>query len=411
MSFGSQEAASDPQGAQGMPTNDMGGRRIAVFDTTLRDGEQAPGNGMGPEVKLELGLLIESLGVDTIETGFPASSPSDYEATRLLSRKLTRARFATFVRAIRADVDAAVEAGGIENHQVQVLATGSDIHLQHKRGISRAEGIREVRDALAYARELGVTDLKVAIEDATRGTPDLLEELVGEVIEAGATTIGLGDTSGCLLPDEYAELVAMVRTWAPRPITLATHCHNDLGLATANALAGLQAGADEVEATLAGIGERAGNTSLEEVIAAVVYKSERTGLYTNVRPELMYAVYRKLADTISMKTPRNKAVFGDNAFATQAGIHQAGMLRKPETYEYLEPERFGRRRELLVGRHSGRAIVRHLVSRFDVEPTDELIESLYKELISSRADGHCDDLETVQAQLAERFGVSSEVSV
>jgi 2-isopropylmalate synthase len=392
-----------------MTANGAAGRRVAVFDTTLRDGEQAPGNGMGPEAKLALGLHIETLGVDTIETGFPASSPSDFEATRLLSQRLTRARFATFVRATREDVDAAVEAGGVRNHQVQILATGSDIHLLHKRGIGRAEGIREVRDTLAHARELGVTDLKVAIEDSTRGAPDLLEELVGEVLDAGATTIGLGDTCGCLLPDEYADLVAMVRTWAPRPISLATHCHNDLGLAAANALAGLRAGADEVEATLAGIGERAGNTSLEEVVAAIVYKGERIGLYTDVQPDLMYGAYQRLADTIGMSTPRNKAIFGGNAFATQAGIHQAGILRRPETYEYLEPARFGRQRELLVGRHSGRAIVRHLLDQIEVEPTDELVESLYAELISSRTDGHCDDLDTVRSKLSARFGTRCEV--
>lgn len=386
-----------------MTAKDKGVRRVAVFDTTLRDGEQAPGNGMGAEDKLELGLHIESLGVDTIETGFPASSPSDFKATQLLSQALTSARFATFVRASAADVDAAVEAGGVRNHQVQVLATGSDLHLTHKRGITRADGIREVRETLAYAQKLGVTDLKVAIEDATRGAPDLLEELVGEVVAAGANTIGIGDTCGCLLPDEYADLVARVREWAPRPITLATHCHNDLGLAAANALAGLRAGADEVECTLAGIGERAGNTSLEEIVAMLVYKGQDIGLHTTVRPELMYAAYQDLAGVIGMSTPRNKAIFGDNAFATQAGIHQAGMLRKPETYEYLEPERFGRSRELLVGRHSGRAIVRHLLEQLGVEPTDGLVGSLYEELISTRADGTCDDLDTLRARLAGRF--------
>lgn len=392
-----------------MAATETAARRVAVFDTTLRDGEQAPGNGMDHRVKAELGLLIESLGVDTVETGFPASSPSDFKATQLLAQRLTRARFATFVRATRGDVDAAVEAGGIRNHQVMIAATGSDIHLEHKRGISRAEGVQEVRDTLAHARQLGVTDLKVAIEDATRGSRDLLEQLVGDALDAGATTVGLGDTCGCLLPDEYADLVATVRGWAPPPIKLATHCHNDFGLATANALAGLRAGADEVETTLAGIGERAGNTSLEEVVAAIVYRGGLIGLRTDVRTELMYPVYLKLAAAIGMSTPRNKAIFGSNAFATQAGIHQAGILREPETYEYLDPERFGRHRELLVGRHSGRAILRHLMGQLDMEPTAELVESLYEELISTRADGHCDDLETLRATLAARFAPRQEV--
>jgi 2-isopropylmalate synthase len=384
-------------------------RRIMVFDTTLRDGEQAPGNGMAPEAKVALGLHIESLGVDTIEAGFPASSPSEFEATRMLAQRLTRARLATFARAIRADVDAAVEAGGVRNHQLQVLATGSDIHLRHKRGISRAEGLREVRDTLDHASKLGVTDLKVAIEDATRGAPDLLEELVKEVIDAGATTVGLGDTCGCLLPDEFAELVARVRGWAPRPVAVAVHCHNDLGLAVANAVAGLRAGADEVETTLAGIGERAGNASLEEVVAILLYKGERTGLRTDVRADLMYGAYRRLAETIGMDTPRNKAIFGTNAFATQAGIHQAAILRKPETYEYLEPDRFGRQRQLLVGRHSGRAIIRYLLGRFDVEPAEDLVESLYEELISSRVDGHCDDLDTARGAIARSLSTRHRV--
>lgn len=390
-------------------SEDLNGRRVSVFDTTLRDGEQAPGNGMSAEAKLRLGLLIESLGVDTVETGFPASSPADFEATRLLSQQLTSARFATFVRAVRADVDAAVAAGGVRNHQVQVLATGSDIHLEHKRGISRADGIREVRDTLKYAAQLGVTDLKVAVEDATRGTPELLEELIGEVLDAGATTIGIGDTCGCLLPDEYADLIEKVRGWAPSPIQVATHCHNDLGLATANALAGLRAGADEVEVTLAGIGERAGNTSLEEVVAALLSKVEYTGLYVEVEPERMYSVYRELAAIIGMTTPRNKAIFGDNAFATQAGIHQAGILRRPETYEYLEPERYGRERELLVGKHSGRAILRYLTDQLGIDAHEDVIEQIYQELIGSRADGHCDDLDTVRAHISSKYAELSEV--
>ncbi len=380
-----------------------GPRRISFFDTTLRDGEQAPGNGMRPEQKLRLGLLVEGLGADIIETGFPASSPSDYQATELLSRHLTTARFATFVRAVRADVEAAVQAGGVRNHQIQVLATGSEIHLRHKRGITRAEAEREVADTIRFARDLGITDVSVAVEDATRGSGDLVHSLVDVVLEAGATTVAIGDTCGCLLPAEFGALIAKVRAWAPRPIVVATHCHDDFGLAVANSLAGVEAGADEVQATLGGIGERAGNASLEEVVAALVYKGGLLGVRTDVRPERLYPAYRELAETIGLPRMRNKAVVGDNAFATQAGIHQAGILRDPSTYEYLEPGVFGRQRQLMVGRHSGRAILRHLLDQVGKDPDDALVDELYEHYVAGRENGHCDDLETVKQQLVERF--------
>ncbi|WIX92562.1 hypothetical protein [Amycolatopsis sp. DG1A-15b] len=386
-----------------MDNTSGGPRRISFFDTTLRDGEQAPGNGMRPEQKLRLGLLVEGLGADIIETGFPASSPSDYKATELLSRHLTTARFATFVRAVRADVEAAVQAGGVRNHQIQVLATGSEIHLRHKRGITRAEAEREVADTIRFARDLGITDVSVAVEDATRGSDDLVHSLVDVVLEAGATTVAIGDTCGCLLPAEFGALIAKVRAWAPRPIVVATHCHDDFGLAVANSLAGVEAGADEVQATLGGIGERAGNASLEEVVAALVYKGGLLGVRTDVRPERLYPAYRELAETIGLPRVRNKAVVGDNAFATQAGIHQAGILRDPSTYEYLEPAVFGRQRQLVVGRHSGRAILRHLLDQVGKDPDDALVDELYEHYVAGRENGHCDDLETVKQQLVERF--------
>ncbi|TLW90601.1 pyruvate carboxyltransferase [Saccharomonospora piscinae] len=385
-------------------TETSGLRRISIFDTTLRDGEQAPGNGMRPEQKLRLGALVDGLGVDIVETGFPASSASDFEATRSLSKQLTNARFATFVRAVRDDVEAAVRAGGVDNHQIQVLATGSDIHLEHKRGISRADGEREMADTITFARGLGITDISVAIEDATRGTDDLLHGLVDTVLEAGATTIAVGDTCGCLLPGEFGELIAKIREWAPRPVVVATHCHDDLGLAVANSLAGVTAGADEVQATLGGIGERAGNASLEEIVAALVYKGASLGVRTTVKPERLFPAYQVLAETIGLPPLRNKAVVGVNAFATQAGIHQAGILRRPETYEYLEPEVFGRRRQLMVGRHSGRAIIRYLLDRLGTPVDDEaFVDRMYAEYVLGNESGECHDLETMESLIGQHI--------
>jgi len=378
-------------------------RKISIFDTTLRDGEQAPGNAMNPQQKLDIALRLEALGVDVIETGFPASSPNDFTATRLIAEHVRRARIASFCRADRGDVQAAVAAGGTERHQIQVLATGSELHLEHKRGITRQEAVAEVRDTMRYARDLGITDISLGIEDASRGGSDLLRMLVESAVDEGATTVALGDTSGCMVPTEYADLVTTVGAWLPPQIVLSTHCHDDFGLAVANALAAVEAGAHEVQVTLSGIGERAGNTALEELVAVLHYKGPKLGVRTDVQAEGLYSAYQALAETIKLGPLRTKAVFGTNAFATQAGIHQAGMLRNPETYEYLEPMLFGRRRSMQVGRHSGRAVLRHLLDELAVPSDDNLVDRLYDEFVAQREGGECDELDELRDRLALRL--------
>jgi 2-isopropylmalate synthase len=382
-----------------------GKRRVSIFDTTLRDGEQAPGNGMGPEDKLALALRLEALGVDTIETGFPASSPSDVQATRLIAKQLTRAHFTTFCRAVPDDVRCAVEVAGTDRHHVMVAATGSDLHLEHKRRITREEGVREVVECVELARSYGVESVTVGIEDASRGADDLLQELTERSIEAGARTFVVADTCGALTPQEYGDLVARFRRWAPAPLRIATHCHDDFGLSPANALAGLMAGADEVHVTLGGIGERAGNTPLEEIAALLAYKSEETGLYTEIDLSGMYEAYTALREVISLPEPRNKALFGTHAFSTAAGLHQQGVLRNPATYEYVEPERFGRRRTMLIGRHSGRTILRHLLQQIGHDADERQLEDLYRRHIAERVEGDAEDLEVIKARLASELGV------
>ncbi len=371
-------------------------RRISLFDTTLRDGEQAPGNALSPKQKLEIALALEDIGVDVIETGFPAASPSDYEATALLSDHLTAARIATLSRALREDVRLALEAGGAARHHLQILATGSEIHLKYKRGIDRAEAIREVVDTMRYAISLGAENLTLGIEDATRGSDSLLRELIERSLEAGANLIAVGDTTGCTTPAEYGALIARIRGWIGPDIVIATHCHEDLGLSLANALAGIQAGADEVQATLAGIGERAGNTALEELIAVLTYKGREFGVRTTATTEGLYHAYQVLGDAIGLTAPRNKAIFGVNAFATQAGIHQAGMLREPITYEYIEPARFGRTRSMLVGRSSGRAVLRYVYDELGVPVDEAVVERLYRDYVANRTNGECIDLPGVR---------------
>ncbi|GGP75989.1 LeuA family protein [Saccharothrix coeruleofusca] len=371
-----------------MGSNDeQGSRRISIFDTTLRDGEQAPGNAMSAHTKLELALAIEALGVDVIEVGFPNSSPSDFAALQMVSQALTTARFCSLTRANRADIEAAVAGGGTERHQVEILVTGSELHMEHKRGITREQNLAETRDAIRFARSLGLRDISLGVEDASRGSDDLLHALVDTGLAEGATTVLLADTTGHMVPSEFGEMIAKVRSWIPDEIVLATHCHDDMGLSLANALAGIEAGADEVQATVAGIGERAGNTPLEELAAVLTYKGHRFGAHTTLETSRLYEVFQLLSDRIGMAPPRNKPIFGDNVFSTLAGIHQAGMLRNPITYEYVEPERFGRERRILVGRHSGRAVLRHVFDELGMPWDPELGQKFYEEHIAGQADG------------------------
>jgi 2-isopropylmalate synthase len=379
-------------------------RQISVFDSTLRDGEQAPGNTMNPDQKLALALALEGLGVSTVETGFPSSSPDDYAATKLISEALTTAKFATLNRASRADIDAAAGAGGVYRHQLQIMATGSEIHLEHKRGISRADAVDEIADSFRHAQSLGFTDISLGIEDASRGDEPLLRRLVEAALANGGRTVVLADTTGCLLPAEMGDLVAAARSWVPDDVVVSVHCHNDLGLGLANALAAIQAGADEVQTTLAGIGERAGNTPLEELAAVLAYKGHELGAATRISTMDLYAAFQLLCRTIGPAAARNKPIFGENVFATQAGIHQAGMLRNPVTYEYAEPARFGRQRSILIGRHSGRNVIRHLLGEMGLDHDAELTEQVYQEHVVSRSGRDCIELDDLRrlvgAQLA-----------
>ncbi|MFD3536483.1 LeuA family protein [Streptomyces sp. NPDC058664] len=381
-------------------TNRQAARRIGIFDTTLRDGEQAPGNAMSAQDKLDLALRLEALDVDVIEAGFPASSSNDFDATQAVSAALSRAQVATLSRARRDDIETAVQAAGSRNHVLQIMGTGSDIHLEHKLGITRQQAIDDAVDAARFATSLGVETVAVGIEDATRGDFGYLQQLTERAVEAGARYIPIADTSGCASPEEFGDLIARIREWAPAPVRIGVHCHNDFGLATANAIAGLQAGADDVQVTVGGIGERAGNTAMEEVCALLAYKGEQLGLYAEVDLAGIYAVYNRLREVIRLEEPRNKAIFGRYAFGTAAGIHQAGMLRNPATYEYVEPARFGRERTLLISRHSGRAVLRHLLDDMNLRVDEFKLNEIYREYIAERVESDCEDISVLRERLA-----------
>jgi len=379
-------------------------RKLSIFDTTLRDGEQAPGNAMTVDQKLLMATELEELGVNLIEAGFPAASKEDFEAVRAVSKALKRAKVCAFARATREDIDAVCAAlRDGPPFQIEILSAVSDIHLQHKRCISREEALAEAKKAVEYAVALGLEDVSVAPEDATRADPDFLRRMVDTVVEAGATTIGVPDTVGAFLPHQFRQIILDVRSWVGEEIRISVHAHNDLGLAVAGTLAGIEAGADECQVTLCGIGERAGNAALEEVIAALVSHEEWYRRSTSIRTERISSSCQKLIGVLGLATAKAKPIIGANAFATAAGIHQSGILREPRTYEFLDPAMFGRKREILLSRHSGRAALRKRLEVLGFNLTELQVLRVYDALNASSIRAWSDDviMNTAGGVLAE----------
>jgi 2-isopropylmalate synthase len=328
-------------------------RRIQVFDTTLRDGEQSPGIALQPHEKAEIAAQLERLGVDVVEAGFPAASPGDFEGVRAVAAALTRATVAAFARARRGDVDAAAEAlGAARRSRLHVVIATSALHMEKKLGLTPEEVIERARDTVAHAATL-VDEVEFCCEDATRSDPTFVAEVCRAAIRAGATTVNLPDTVGCTLPADYAKFVAGLRRRLPK-VTLSVHCHNDLGLAVANTLAGVQAGAGQVECTVNGIGERAGNAALEEVVMALTLHRARFRVETGIDTTELTRASRLVSELTGYDVQRNKAVVGANAFAHEAGIHQDGMLKDERTYQIMDPASVGARTTLPLGKHSGR---------------------------------------------------------
>jgi len=358
-------------------------RTVTVFDTTLRDGEQAPQNTMSVATKCALFREIDAAGVDVIEAGFPAASPADYAAVEQILATPRRAKVSLFARANPDDLACCLRAiGDARDIQVQVLVTGSEIHLEHKRRFSRAEAIAETRTAVVDLADRGI-EVSLAVEDASRGSFDFLEEVVRTGVEAGASTVVMTDTVGVSTPDYFAEMIAAARRWVGPAINLAVHCHNDHGLATANTLAGLRAGADEFQGTLCGIGERAGNAALEEVVALIVTQGDRLGLRCGIDPLALYSACMAVSEAIAFPIARNKPILGQYVYATAAGIHQNGMNKHHSTYEPFDPAVFGREREIIIGRHSGRSAVQALAGQFGLEMSEDQIATAFELIIGS----------------------------
>jgi 2-isopropylmalate synthase len=364
-------------------------RRITIFDTTLRDGEQSPGIALQPDEKAEIAEQLERLGVDVIEAGFPISSPGDFEGTRAVAAAVTGPTVAALARTATADIDAAAEAlAGARRSRLHVFIATSPIHMEKKLGLEPEEVLDQARRAVSYAAGLA-DEVEFSAEDATRSDPEFLARVCEAAIAAGATTVNLPDTVGYCLPDEHAAFLHEVQRLSPalRSVALSVHCHDDLGLAVANSLSGVRAGATQVECTVNGIGERAGNASLEEVVMALRVRRDAIEAETGVVPAEIGHASALVSRLTGYAVPRNKAIVGANAFAHEAGIHQDGMLKDADTYQIMDPTELGLTMTLPLGKHSGRHAFRRACEDAGIAlDAEELARAFrrFKELADSR---------------------------
>ena len=335
----------------------MDSSKIIIFDTTLRDGEQSPGCSMNVQEKARLARQLDRLGVDVIEAGFPIASDGDFAAVQAVAAAVPRPIIAALARAARHDIERAAQAlHAAVRPRIHVFLATSDIHLQHKLRITRRQCLEQARDSVRLARSFAA-DVEFSPEDATRTDPEFLCEVVEAVIEAGATTINIPDTVGYTVPAEFGALIRKLRERVRgiEEVTISAHCHNDLGLAVANSLAAVAAGARQVECTINGIGERAGNASLEEIVMALRVRADHYPYTTEIATAQLYPTSQLLEEITGIPVQPNKAVIGRNAFAHEAGIHQDGMLKNPLTYEIMTPKSVGvPDSKLVLGKHSGR---------------------------------------------------------
>ena len=331
--------------------------RLIIFDTTLRDGEQAPGFSMNIDDKIRMARQLERLNVDILEAGFPIASEGDFEAVRRVSKEVRTPVIAGLARCVKKDIDRCAKAlEGANKARIHVFLATSDIHLKYKLNKTREEALAGAAEGVRYARTL-CENVEFSAEDAGRTDIDFLAKVTEAVISEGATTVNLPDTVGYCTPEEYGQLIKSLRSRVKNidKAILSTHCHNDLGLAVANSLAGIQNGIRQVECTINGIGERAGNAALEEIVMALQVRKQFYDVHTVINAKELYDSSRLLSEVTGMPVQANKAIVGDNAFAHEAGIHQDGMLKNAMTYEIMTPSSVGvPEGKIVLGKHSGR---------------------------------------------------------
>jgi 2-isopropylmalate synthase len=362
----------------------MSGNRLTIFDTTLRDGEQAPGFSLRIDEKLKLARQLRTLGVDIIEAGFPIASEADAEAVRMVSTHVHGPVIAALARCNARDIEKAAWAlEPAPRRRIHVFIATSDLHLERKLRMSREECLRIAMSAVRLARN-HTDDVQFSAEDATRSDPDFLCQVIEAVIQSGANTINLPDTVGYSTPDEVAEFFRSVISRVPSSdqVMFSAHCHDDLGLAVANTLAAIGAGARQVECTVNGIGERAGNASLEEIVMAIRVRADRLPYSTNVDTREIFASSQLLTALTGEGVQANKAIVGRNAFAHEAGIHQDGMLKDRRTYEIMRPEEVGVTATLVLGKHSGRHAVQRRCEQIGYTLDRQALDTVYRAVIA-----------------------------
>jgi len=378
--------------------------KVIVFDTTLRDGEQSPGMSMNLKEKIEMAKQLERMGVDVIEAGFAISSPGDFESVKTIADTIKNCTIASLARAQEIDIDRAWEAvKGAADPQIHLFIATSDLHMKHKLKMNRKEVIEATfamtKKAAGYCR-----NIQFSAEDATRSDMDFLEKVVREAIKAGATTINLPDTVGYTTPDEHEAFFREIHRRVPEleEVLASSHCHNDLGLAVANTLASIRGGARHVECTVNGIGERAGNAALEEIVMALHVRKNEYGVTTNVDTKEIMRSSSLLSRITGVKVQPNKAIVGDNAFAHEAGIHQHGVLAHAETYEIMTPASVGRKENnLVLGKHSGKHAFRDRLKDLGYVLSDVELNAafkLFKELADRKKRVYDKDIEALVAK-------------
>ncbi|MBM4018606.1 MAG: 2-isopropylmalate synthase [Planctomycetes bacterium] len=378
---------------------DKASKRVIVFDTTLRDGEQSPGASLNLTEKLEVARALELLGVDVIEAGFPITSPDDFEAVRAIAREVTKPAVCGLARCVPKDIDRAAEAvAAAKRPRVHVFLATSRIHRQFKLRKARREILRLAVDGVSRAKA-AVPDVQFSPEDAARTEPEFLAQVVEAVIDAGAATVNIPDTVGWSTPERFRALIEYLfdRVANIAKAVIAVHCHDDLGMAVANTLAAVQAGARQVEVTVNGIGERAGNAALEEIVMALRTRPDAfAGCSTNIRTNLLYATSRLVSRVTGLAVARNKAVVGENAFAHESGIHADGVLKKRTTYEIMDPRSVGlARSKLVLGKHSGRHQFRRRLGELGFRLSPRQVDGLFgafKELADRKKEVFDEDL-------------------
>ncbi len=379
---------------------------IRIFDTTLRDGEQSPGASLNGQEKMEIARALEALGVDVIEAGFPITSRGDFDAVHAIAGELERATVCGLARCVPADIVAAGESlKGARRPRIHVFCATSKIHREHKLKKAFDQIVELSARSIRQAREY-VEDVEFSPEDGSRTELNYLVDITAAAIEAGATTINIPDTVGYAVPSEYGRIFSYVREKLPmldeRGIVLSSHCHNDLGLAVANSLAAVQSGARQVECTINGIGERAGNAALEEVVMALGTRADYYPWFTNIDTRRIYATSRMVSNLTGLHVQRNKAIVGENAFAHEAGIHQDGVLKNPETYEIMNPRDIGvPESKLVLGKHSGRHALKGRVGELGYTLDEAALERVYEEfkrLADKKKNVYDEDLEAILDQ-------------